>query len=149
MQATLAIHAAYTAIANVGREVTQALGLGATTSRYSVLRVLSFAPEHRLTQKAISARLLIGWASVADLVTSLERDGLVTRTRNVNDRRSIVVTLTSEGESVCARYVPAITRMAAKFCQELSEEQKKHLTELLLTFCRSAPDDPAQLLEEP
>jgi MarR family 2-MHQ and catechol resistance regulon transcriptional repressor len=147
VQAILAVHAAATALSNAGREVTQALGLGGMVSRFSVLRALDFAPEHRLSQKEIAGRLLVGWASVTDLVSSLERDGLVRRTRNEADRRSFIVSLTPAGEAVSARYIPAIARLAEKFCAGLTDEQKHQLTELLLAFCRSAPEDPLELLE--
>lgn len=38
-------------------------------------------------------------ANVASLLNTLERDGLIERTRSVADRRQVVVRLTSHGES--------------------------------------------------
>lgn len=69
---------------------------GSTLPRFDLLAQLDRAPEGlRMTE--LADRLLVTGGNVTWLVTSLLRDGLVTRTRATHDGRAVVVRLTARG----------------------------------------------------
>lgn len=68
-----------------------------TFARYEVLMLLRFARRGSLPVGVIGARLQVHPASVTNAVARLERDGLVERTQNPDDGRSVLASLTSAG----------------------------------------------------
>lgn len=70
---------------------------GSTLPRFDLLAQLDRAPEGlRMTE--LAERLLVTGGNVTWLVTSLVRDGLVSRTRSAHDGRAVVVRLTARGQ---------------------------------------------------
>jgi len=70
---------------------------GSTLPRFDLLAQLDRAPDGlRMTE--LAERLLVTGGNVTWLVTSLVRDGLVSRTRAVHDGRAVVVRLTTRGQ---------------------------------------------------
>ncbi|MGI6071453.1 MAG: MarR family winged helix-turn-helix transcriptional regulator [Lachnospiraceae bacterium] len=65
-----------------------------------VLRLLQDGP---MTQKQVQDRLGIRPASISELVSKLEGRGQLTRERNEEDRRSVLLTLTKAGEGALRR----------------------------------------------
>lgn len=68
-----------------------------TFSRYEVLMLLRFARRGSLPVGIVGARLQVHPASVTNAVDRLERDGLVKRTQNPDDGRSVLASLTTAG----------------------------------------------------
>jgi DNA-binding MarR family transcriptional regulator len=68
-----------------------------TFARYEVLMLLRFARRGSLPVGLIGARLQVHPASVTNAVARLERDGLVVRTQNPDDGRSVLASLTPAG----------------------------------------------------
>ena len=71
---------------------------GLTVAQYLHLRVLR--EQKGLFQNEISARLGIEKASSTAVLDALERDGLIERQRDGEDRRRLKVTLTGKGEKL-------------------------------------------------
>jgi DNA-binding MarR family transcriptional regulator len=71
-----------------------------TFARYEVLMLLRFARRLSLPVGKIGARLQVHPASVTNAVARLERDGLVERTPNPDDGRSVLASLTTDGAKV-------------------------------------------------
>ena len=71
-----------------------------TFARYEVLMLLRFARRRSLPVGRIGARLQVHPASVTNAVGRLERDGLVERTQNPDDGRSVLASLTPAGAKV-------------------------------------------------
>ena len=71
-----------------------------TFARYEVLMLLRFARRRSLPVGRIGARLQVHPASVTNAVGRLERDGLVERTQNPHDGRSVLASLTPAGAKV-------------------------------------------------
>jgi DNA-binding MarR family transcriptional regulator len=70
---------------------------GSTLPRFDLLAQLDRAPDGlRMTE--LAERLLVTGGNVTWLVTSLVRDGLVSRTRATHDGRAVVVRLTTRGQ---------------------------------------------------
>ncbi|NKB99913.1 MAG: homoprotocatechuate degradation operon regulator HpaR [Pseudomonadales bacterium] len=68
---------------------------GLTEQQWRVLRVLWEDDEQPLL--VLAAKTLISSPSLVGVVDRLERDGLVKRQKNQQDRRSVCVTLTPQG----------------------------------------------------
>ena len=73
---------------------------GLTFARFEVLRLLGFTRAGTLPIGKIGERLQVHAASVTNAVGRLERDGLVTRTPNPADGRSVLVTITGAGRQL-------------------------------------------------
>ncbi|MGN0976843.1 MAG: MarR family winged helix-turn-helix transcriptional regulator [Faecousia sp.] len=80
-----------------------------------------------ITQKELAEALGIQPASVSEVLYKLERKGFVTREKAEQDRRSIRVTLTEEGQQHLNQPEPDLS---AAF-QALSSEEKAQLARLL------------------
>lgn len=71
-----------------------------TFSRYEALALLSFARNQSMAMSRVGERLQVHPTSVTSTIDRLERDGLVARTPNPDDRRSTLVALTPDGAEV-------------------------------------------------
>ena len=70
---------------------------GLTFARYEVLRLLAFTRRGVMPVGKIGERLQVHPASVTNAVQRLEADGLVRRTDNPNDGRSVLAEITDSG----------------------------------------------------
>jgi DNA-binding MarR family transcriptional regulator len=70
---------------------------GLTFARYEVLRLLAFTRRGVMPVGKIGERLQVHPASVTNAVQRLEADGLVRRTANPADGRSILAEITDAG----------------------------------------------------
>lgn len=66
-------------------------------------------------------------SSVSRMLDRLEKRGLVTRLRNGKDRRQVIVKVTPRGRALVKRAVPVAARVAANAWQNVSEEEKQTL----------------------
>ena len=150
IEVNLAVHACYAAVRQADRALLNALGLGRTAGRFTVLRALYLSTARRLTQKQIANKLMIAFATVTFLIDGLEGDGLVERVAHEHDRRSTWVELTPKGQEVCARIIPAMARLAGQLSEGFSDAEKVTFLELLMRFWRNSSSDPvSKVLESP
>jgi DNA-binding MarR family transcriptional regulator len=84
-----------------------------------------------LSQTAIAERLLVTGASVTSLVDTLERKKLVTRTRDRDDRRVVLVELTDAARPVIDEFLAEVTRLHAAEFAVLSEDERETFVLLL------------------
>lgn len=66
-------------------------------TEFDVLITLFNAPDHRLRMSQLAERVLLSPAGTTHLVTRLERDGLVRREIDADDRRKWFTVLTDRG----------------------------------------------------
>jgi DNA-binding MarR family transcriptional regulator len=69
-----------------------------TVTEFDVLITLFNAPEQRLRMAALGDRVLLSPAGTTHLVTRLERDGMVRREVDPDDRRKWFTVLTEKGD---------------------------------------------------
>lgn len=93
--------------------------------RGNIITLLAQRPD--ISQKELAEILGVRPASVSELVTKLERKGLVRREKDEQDRRSMRLTLTEAGQQHVSR---SEVDPAAPF-QTLTPEEQKTLAELL------------------
>src|SRR4051794_21502585 len=82
--------------------------LGVTFARYEVLMLLWFSRRGSLPMKVIGSRLQVHPTSVTNAVDRLEDAGLVTRSTHPEDRRAMLVGLTSAGRKLAERATRAL-----------------------------------------
>ena len=71
---------------------------GLSFPEYSVLRLLQRAPEHQLAPSVLAEQVVCTTGAMTKLVDRLQRAGLVERTPAPNDRRSVLVRITPDGD---------------------------------------------------
>ena len=84
-----------------------------------------------LSPTVIADRLIVTTASMTSLLDTLQRRGLVQRTPDVNDRRRVVVTITTEGSRVIRRLLPAMLALQDEVAAGLSPPDRTELVRLL------------------
>lgn len=77
-------------------------------------------------------------ATMTGLVDTLERDGLVTRQADRDDRRMLSVELTAKGHALMNQILPHHFQRMAALMQPLSEAERKTLVELLTKIRQQA-----------
>ncbi len=90
---------------NLGRELEENVGIPLVF--FDVLIHVGAAPERRLTMSKLSTDVALTTGGVTRLVDRMVEAGLVARQNCPNDRRSIHVVLTPEGQAVLERAVAA------------------------------------------
>jgi DNA-binding MarR family transcriptional regulator len=114
------------------------MGVSRTVGRYQLLRILYFAPEHRMTQVAVASEMQVTSANITFLVDGLEKDGLVRRVPSVTDRRTVHVELTETGLELAGRIVPSLANYMAAMLEGFSDDEKNQLSHLLDRVRRNA-----------
>src|ERR1700759_3203051 len=71
---------------------------GISVKEFDVLITLFNAPAARLRMTELAERVVLTPSGVSHLVTRLERDGLVSRVVDEDDRRSFFAALTANGQ---------------------------------------------------
>jgi MarR family transcriptional regulator, 2-MHQ and catechol-resistance regulon repressor len=111
-------------------EVSRGLAAeGLTASQFSAIKVLRL--KGPLAQRDIAKHLLKTGGNVTVIVDNLEKQGMVTRIRDTDDRRIVFVQLTPTGKSAFDRlYAPHLERIRAAM-EPLTSRDLVHLMDLL------------------
>lgn len=149
VEASLSINSAYNAQHSALARMYAALGVNRTVGRHALIRLLWFAPEHRLTQFEIAAEMQVTSSNVTFLVDGLEKEGLVQRMPHPTDRRTVHVRLTQEGEQFAELIVPSMAHFMAHMLAGFSDEEKYTLAGLLERIRHNAEAFDATSLEAP
>lgn len=101
-----------------------------TTSQFACLKLLS-EEEKSLTQVEIAARLKSDKVTAGAVIDKLIDKGLVSRERNIKDKRAYVIQITDNGLSVVKDTVGAAVAVNRKALKGLSEEEVDSIVFLL------------------
>ena len=104
-------------------------GEGATLATWVVLNGVErgrWASQTRLAKE-----LRIEGATVTRHLDRLEREGLVTRSRDLEDRRQISVELTAAGKALHRRLRSVARRLDDRVCADLTAEDRSDLQRVL------------------
>lgn len=93
---------------------------GIPIGQWYYLRVLW--EEDGLTQKALSDQLGIMGPTTVVALRAMERDGLIKRVRNENDRRKINIYLSDKGKNLKTDLSPYIEDINTRASEEISED---------------------------
>jgi DNA-binding MarR family transcriptional regulator len=114
---------------------TQLAPLGLTMAQARVLRLVASSGKP-LRMAAIAARLEVVPRSVTTMVDGVEAAGLIVRSTDPEDRRSILVRLTDRGLALLESLEQARRATAEEVFGGLGDEDRAHLARLLGQLCR-------------
>jgi len=104
---------------------------GLTPAKLNALICLRAQGDQPMRLCEIGDYLFSTRANVTGLIDGLERDGLVKRTANPDDRRSTLVSLTEKGLELLAVVLPKHFARVQRITSGLSEEEQRQLIALL------------------
>jgi DNA-binding MarR family transcriptional regulator len=109
-QICFAIYASSREITKLYRPLLQDIGL--TYTQY--VTMLALWEKDNVTVSELGNRLYLDSGTLTPLLKKLEAAGLVRRTRDRNDERSVLVTLTAEGEALREKAVDIPDQLVCK-----------------------------------
>ena len=102
---------------------------GVLLGHWYFLRVLW--EDEGLTQRELSERVGMKESTTFTALTSMERNGLIRRSRNETDRRKVNVFLTPKGKALKAKLLPLAKDVNEIATQDFSADEVKQLRTLL------------------
>ncbi|MFZ0526729.1 MAG: MarR family transcriptional regulator [Xanthobacteraceae bacterium] len=100
-----------------------------TTGQWSALRVLW--GEEGLSQVELAQRMMVEKASLTPVLKALAAAGLITRTRNADDRRKVNISLTAPGRRLKTKILPLVGKINNRATRRLSPAELHQLHVLL------------------
>jgi len=102
-----------------------------SATQYNVLRILRGAPARRLACGEIANRMITRDPDITRLLDRLEKRKLISRSREVKDRRVVVARITPQGLKCLARLDEPVRQMHRKQLGHLGGRGLKKLQDLL------------------
>ncbi|MHA7632960.1 MarR family winged helix-turn-helix transcriptional regulator [Corallococcus sp. M7] len=90
--------------------------------------LLSVLASGAMTMTGVMSTLHIGASTATSLVSRLEKHGYVRRSRNPEDGRSLLVSMTASGAAQCKAAEAAFTKVDAKLAEAGREAVRGHTT---------------------
>jgi DNA-binding MarR family transcriptional regulator len=103
---------------------------GITGDQYNVLRILRGVHPGGHPRGEIARRMIHPSPDVTRMLDRLVRQGVVTRTRNPEDRRESIATITRAGLGLLERMDPELHQAQVQFTAALSEVELRRLSRL-------------------
>ncbi len=104
---------------------------GLLQGRWWVLILLMREENRMSTPSVLSAKAGVTRATMTGLLDGLERDGLIVRIYDPNDRRSVSIRLTEAGQSKLDIVMPDYYSRLSVCMSGLDEPSREHLQQLL------------------
>lgn len=108
---------------------------GATFATWTMLATLKM--EGPMIQRALAQYLSIEGPTLSRHLETMERRGLVVRTRDGADRRAATVALTADGETMYAEIETVALQSQQRMLEGFSDEDVEHLGKLLDQILRN------------
>ncbi len=112
---------------------------GITPTQFNVLRILRGAGGEGLPRCEVQGRLVAPVADTTRLLDRLERMGLVTRTRNTDDRRVVTSRITPKGMALVEKAGAAVRDFEDDELGQVPEARLKSLISALDEIRRHTP----------
>jgi MarR family transcriptional regulator, 2-MHQ and catechol-resistance regulon repressor len=140
MSAWMLLHQTYNSLLKCEDAIFPSIGL--TTQQHAILMAIKYN-DSPATPTQIADWLDRNTNSISLIVNRMEKNGLVKRVRDVEDRRSLRIAMTPKGEEVLNNGVLVGRSLIREILGALSGEETKYLTDLLekvrfqaLKYCR-------------
>ncbi len=101
---------------------------GLTISQFGVLEALLHLGSQN--QKEIGQKLLKSGGNITMVIDNLEKGGLVSRKKDPNDRRALIVSLTVQGKSFIEDFFPKHVKRISEEFSVLDENEKEELSKI-------------------
>ena len=121
---------------HLAREVEQTLAAhGLNSATFDVLATLRRSgPPYALSPGDLLATTMVSSGTMTNRLDQLEKAGLVARTHNPEDRRSVIIALTEKGRAVVDEAVTAHVANQHRLVETLLPDEREQLDGLLRTF---------------
>ena len=114
---------------------------GLNPANFDVLATLRRAgPPYGLSPNDLIASTMVTSGTMTNRIDQLIKGGLVERTQNPNDRRSVLVSLTETGFSIIDSAVTAHVATQDRLTSSLSADEYKNLNTLLKKYLKNIED---------
>ena len=104
---------------------------GISSTQYNVLRILRGAGPAGLCRNELRDRMLTRMPDMTRLLDRMEEAGLVTRSREQDDRRMVLTQITERGRELLGELDRPMTKLHGEQLSRLTEEQLRSLIDLL------------------
>jgi DNA-binding MarR family transcriptional regulator len=104
---------------------------GVTATQYNVLRILRSCGPEGLCRNEVRDQLLSRMPDATRLLDRLEKAGLVIRSRDGSDRRTVTTRITDEGRRLVDKLEDIVEEEQLRQLGHLSEKQTRKLIKLL------------------
>ncbi len=102
-----------------------------TEQQWRIIRLLDSEPEHELEAGQIAKRCSILSPSLTGVLERMERDGLIQRSRGLEDQRRLIVSLTSQSHELVAQIRPRIDAQYRLLKQRFGTESLDQIYRIL------------------
>lgn len=113
--------------------------LGVTRVQWIALYYLG--KEEYISQKELAKKMKVKESSIARLIDRMERDGLVERIRNQQDKRFINLSLTAKGKELTIKLLPEGKVFQDLLYKNISDEEIKNFTMILAKMVNNVKED--------
>lgn len=104
---------------------------GISATQYNVLRILRGAGQGGLCRNELRDRMLTRMPDMTRLLDRMEEAGLVTRSREQEDRRMVLTLITARGRELLGELDRPMGRLHRDQLSKLTDEQLRSLIDLL------------------
>jgi DNA-binding MarR family transcriptional regulator len=104
---------------------------GTRHGRFNLLMMLMKCSEGQATPAGLAAKTGVTRATISGLLDGLQKDGLIERRADPEDRRLIRVHLTAAGQNFLDKIRPAYSRWFSSIVEPLNEQERQQLVFLL------------------
>jgi len=104
---------------------------GVTSTQYNVLRILRGAEPSGLCRNELRDRMLTRMPDMTRLLDRMEEAGLVSRSREGEDRRMVLTRITKQGRKLVDELDAPVTKLHRTKLGHLTEAQLRSLSDLL------------------
>jgi DNA-binding MarR family transcriptional regulator len=111
-----------------------------TSVQFAVLALLERQPE--IDQRTLGASLSIDTSTLADVCRRLADKGLLQRSRNVNDARRYVLSVTPAATALLTGTVPQVDAVGDALLTPLNRDERATLVSLLQRVLDGTPQAP-------
>lgn len=105
---------------------------GLTIAQFAVLEALYNKGDLKICE--IIERILTTSGNITVVIKNLEKDGLIKKKPDPNDKRSCIISLTEEGEKIIEDILPNHIENIKSIFEILTEEEKNTLKNILKKF---------------
>jgi DNA-binding MarR family transcriptional regulator len=107
--------------------------------RFTVLMLLQRQCDDPCTPASLADEARVARATMTGLIDTLEKDGLVIRKADENDRRTVRLHLTRQGKAFVKRMLPDYFRCVSAIIKPLNAGERKEFVRLLQKIQQGLP----------
>ena len=105
--------------------------LGLTAAQAQLLIILNSSNDTLRLQKSLAAELGASQACVTGIISRLGEQGFVRLSRDGEDRRNRLISLTPKGEDICQKAHEALVRACRDYFSPLTDEELGQLSAIV------------------